>query len=179
MYGACAVSSDDRGGGSGNVLRKWLEKGDEAMLDAMYEWMKNLAFYLVIVTAVLEVLPGEAYRKYVRFFAGIVLILLILTPLLQVTGSFGTFQTKYRNHESELIRQEIMESREYFEEADVFEFLEKETDGVEEIEIGENKRSDFDVDTYGGETSGETTAAGDSVDRTVAAGDRDSGARGE
>lgn len=149
------------------------------MLDAMYEWMKNLAFYLVIVTAVLEVLPGEAYRKYVRFFAGIVLILLILTPLLQVTGSLGTFQTKYRNHESELIRQEIMESREYFEEADVFEFLEKETDGVEEIEIGENQRSDFDVDAYGGETSGETTAAGDSADRTVAAGDRDPGTRGE
>ncbi|CDB01205.1 putative uncharacterized protein [Lachnospiraceae bacterium CAG:215] len=34
------------------------------MLDAMYEWMKNLAFYLVIVTAALEVLPREAYRKY-------------------------------------------------------------------------------------------------------------------
>ena len=47
------------------------------MLDAMYEWMKNLAFYLVIVTAALEVLPREAYRKYVRFFAGIVLILLL------------------------------------------------------------------------------------------------------
>ena len=91
----------------------------------------------------------------------------------------GSFQTKYRNHESELIRQEIMESREYFEEADVFEFLEKETDGVEEIEIGENQRSDFDVDTYGGETSGETTAAGDSADRTVAAGDRDPGTQGE
>ena len=149
------------------------------MLDAMYEWMKNLAFYLVIVTAALEVLPREAYRKYVRFFAGIVLILLILTPPLQVTGSLVTFQTKYRNHESELIRQEIMESREYFEEADVFEFLEKATDGVEEIEIGENQRSDFDVDAYGGETSGETTAAGDSADRTVAAGDRDPGTQGE
>ena len=72
-----------------------------------------------------------------------------------------------------------MESREYFEEADVFEFLEKETDSVEEIEIGENQRSDFDVDTYGGETSGETTVAGDSADRTVAAGDRDPGTRGE
>ena len=93
------------------------------MLDAMYEWMKNLAFYLVIVTAALEVLPREAYRKYVRFFAGIVLILLILTPPLQVTGSLGTFQTKYRNHESELIRQEIMESREYFEEAEVFDLI--------------------------------------------------------
>lgn len=164
------------------------------MLEAMYEWMKNLAFYLVIATAVLEVLPGEAYRKYIRFFAGIVLILLLLTPLLQVTGTFGTFQKKYQNHESELIRQEIMESREYFENADVFEFLQKEADKegtseikseakseirVEGIEIGENQRSDFDVDTQRGETSGETAASGSSADRTFTIGDRDSGTRGE
>ena len=37
------------------------------MLDAMYEWMKNLAFYLVIVTAVLEVLPGEGDREFGDF----------------------------------------------------------------------------------------------------------------
>ena len=39
------------------------------MLDAMYEWMKNLAFYLVIVTAVLEVLPGSL-QEICPFFCG-------------------------------------------------------------------------------------------------------------
>ncbi len=151
-------------------------------VDVVYEWIKNLAFYLVIVTAVLEILPGDSYKKYIRFFAGLVLILLTVTPFLRITGTLEIFQENYREHESELLRQEIMESREYFEQADVFDFLQKEADTelkteirVEEIEIGENQKSDFNVDTHGRKTSRETTAFDPSADRTIVSGDHDSG----
>lgn len=151
-------------------------------VDVVYEWIKNLAFYLVIVTAVLEILPGDSYKKYIRFFAGLVLILLTVTPFLRMTGTFKIFQENYREHESELLRQEIMESREYFEQADVFDFLQKEADTelkteirVEEIEIGENQKSDFNVDTHGRKTSSETTTFDPSADRIVVSGDHDSG----
>ena len=42
------------------------------MIDKIYEWVKNLSFYLVLVTALLQMLPDSDYRKYIRFFTGLV-----------------------------------------------------------------------------------------------------------
>lgn len=57
------------------------------MIEAIYTWMKNMVFFLVIVTAVLEVLPGTTYQKYIRFFTGLVLMMLLLTPFLSLSGA--------------------------------------------------------------------------------------------
>lgn len=145
------------------------------MLDAAYEWIKNLAFYLVIMTAVLEVLPGDTYRKYIRFFTGLVMILLAVTPILKLTGSYGQFQAKYKGKEQEF-QMETERQRRRFEEADICDFLSEEyleddtetekesaenltgSDGeraekrgimkVEEIRIGEDEEPDMESDTF-------------------------------
>lgn len=57
------------------------------MFDYLYEWIQNIAFYLVLVTAVLHAVPDKAYKKYVRFFTGLVLILMIVTPVLKLFGT--------------------------------------------------------------------------------------------
>ena len=57
------------------------------MFDYLYEWIQNIAFYLVLVTAVLHAVPNKAYKKYVRFFTGLVLILMIITPVLRLFGT--------------------------------------------------------------------------------------------
>lgn len=145
------------------------------MLDAAYEWIKNLAFYLVIMTAVLEVLPGDTYRKYIRFFTGLVMILLVVTPILKLTGSYGQFQAKYQRKEQEF-QMEIERQRKIFEEADICGFLTEEYLGddpetekesaenqagqsgersekrgimkVEDIRIGEDEEPDMESDTF-------------------------------
>ena len=45
------------------------------MFTYLYDWMYQITFYLVIFTAALQLLPSGNYRKYVRFFVGLVLIL--------------------------------------------------------------------------------------------------------
>lgn len=120
------------------------------MLDALYEWIRNIAFYLVIVTVVLEAVPGDSYKKYIRFFTGLVLILLLITPLLKLTGTADTFYALYHNKEYEQEKRMIEQQERYWEEIDLFDFLpeeyqgseeEQETDDsgieVEEIRIGE------------------------------------------
>ena len=52
----------------------------------LYEWLKDVSFYLILVTAVLYVLPSNSYRKYIRFFTGLVLIILLLNPVLSLFG---------------------------------------------------------------------------------------------
>lgn len=51
------------------------------MLDYIYQWMRGIAYYLVLVTVVLELAAGQSYRKYIRLFTGIILVLLIMAPV--------------------------------------------------------------------------------------------------
>jgi stage III sporulation protein AF len=52
--------------------------------DAIYGWMQNLAFFFIFMTAILNCLPVDQYRKYVQFFLGLVLMLVLCRPLLQL-----------------------------------------------------------------------------------------------
>ena len=56
------------------------------MLEFIYEWIENIVFYLVIVVAVLHMVPGESYKKYIRFFVGMILILMLSGPILKLWG---------------------------------------------------------------------------------------------
>lgn len=140
------------------------------MLDMVYSWMKNTAFYLVIMTAVLEVLPGNTYKKYVRFFTGLVLILLVLSPILKWTGTVDTFRFEYKQQEEKL-RAEMERQRKAFETENLENSFLKEVgeqvpnfeEGeeeqvpvernrieVEEVKIGEMEESDMELDSFGG-----------------------------
>lgn len=60
------------------------------MAEAIYGWMRNLAYYFIFMTAVLNLLPDDRYRKYVRSFLGMLLIFVVINPLL----SFGNLQKR-------------------------------------------------------------------------------------
>ncbi len=66
------------------------------MFDYIYEWMKNIAFYLVIVVVVLQMIPGETYKKYIRFFAGLILILMLAGPILTLFGTNAFANGEYQ-----------------------------------------------------------------------------------
>ncbi len=51
---------------------------------AVYEWVCNITYYMIFITVAGNLLADSKYEKYLRFFAGMVLILLVLKPL---TGS--------------------------------------------------------------------------------------------
>ncbi len=48
----------------------------------MYSWIKNIAFYLIIVSAIFILLPNSQYKKYIKLFIGMVLVLLLIEPAL-------------------------------------------------------------------------------------------------
>ncbi len=71
------------------------------MSEAIYEWMKNLAVFYIFLTVVMNLVPNSQYGEYVKFFMGLILILLVLSPLLQI------FQL--RDVVGELFRQNTLE----------------------------------------------------------------------
>ena len=114
------------------------------MIEAIYTWMKNIVFFLVIITAVLEVLPGTAYQKYIRFFTGLVLMMLLLTPVLSLSGAGEVFTELYHGYEYEQYRRELEEQEEYFQDLDLLDFLTEEyfvtESGAAAAETGEQER---------------------------------------
>lgn len=104
------------------------------MFDYIYEWLRNISYYLILVTAVCYVLPSASYRKYIRFFTGLVLISMLLAPVINLIGR-NSFQGEemIRKYEAE-IEQKISQL-----EADIQnESMQKESVQieVEEIRIG-------------------------------------------
>ncbi len=81
------------------------------MLDYIYEWMKNIAFYMVIVVAAMQMVSGESYKKYIRFFAGMILILMLTGPILKI---FGMSEFQVTEYQKEL--EEIENATKYMEQ---------------------------------------------------------------
>lgn len=81
------------------------------MLDYIYEWMENIAFYMVIVVAAMQMVSGENYKKYIRFFAGMILILMLTGPILKI---FGMSEFQVTEYQKEL--EEIENATKYMEQ---------------------------------------------------------------
>lgn len=97
-------------------------------MEYLYEWMRNLAFYLVLLTAVLHLIANETYRKYIQFFTGLILVLLIAGPIFKIFGMEQKMVERYESLEYEQKIKEIEEATKYLNEWS----LEKETAGEEE-----------------------------------------------
>lgn len=50
-------------------------------MDALYGWVSNIVYYLILVTMITNLLPAGKYEKYLRLFAGCILILLVIQPV--------------------------------------------------------------------------------------------------
>jgi|GEM_PF-1196093 len=53
-------------------------------MDGILQWVKSIAFFLILSGLVYQMLPDSRFKKYVRFFMGLVLTLMVLSPLLNL-----------------------------------------------------------------------------------------------
>ena len=80
------------------------------MLNYIYDWIENIASYLVILVAVMQMIPQNSYQKYIRFFAGMLLILMLAGPIVKLFG-----MTDFQSIEYQSVLQEIEEASGYME----------------------------------------------------------------
>lgn len=83
------------------------------MFAYLYKWMQNLACYMLLVTAAIEMLPQSGYRRYVRFFCNLILVLLLAGPVLQLTGTKEKAADLYRSAEYRQMTKELEEAESY------------------------------------------------------------------
>lgn len=110
------------------------------MFCQLYDWIQNIAVYLILVSAVMHAIPGKDYEKYIRFFSGLMLILLLFTPLLNLTGMAEEFTSLYKSREYEMDRKEM------FRNADLLDFVPEEYRGYMENEEDEENGGRIEVE---------------------------------
>ena len=86
------------------------------MFDFIYEWLWNFVCYMVLMTAFIQILPENSYQKYLRFFFGLILILLLATPVLRILGMENRFSELYDKSEYKRMQKEMEDSELYLEE---------------------------------------------------------------
>lgn len=47
----------------------------------LYGWMKSLIIYLIFAGAVINLSPSGSYKKYIKFFTGMVAIIILMKPI--------------------------------------------------------------------------------------------------
>lgn len=52
-------------------------------MNHMLEWVCDIAVYLILVSIILQVIPKK-FRKYINFFTGVLLIILVINPVTKL-----------------------------------------------------------------------------------------------
>lgn len=83
------------------ILQNGFRRGGGSSMEMIGEWIQNISVFLIISAAVLHAVPGKDYRKYIRFFTGIILILLLAEPILELSGMAERFELFYHENRYE------------------------------------------------------------------------------
>lgn len=86
------------------------------MFEYLYEWIENIAFYLVILTVAIQLIPNNSYKKYIRFFTGLILVIMLSSPILKIFGMEEVFRDFYESAEYEQKMKEIENATKYLED---------------------------------------------------------------
>ena len=56
-------------------------------MELLYQAIKNIIIFLLLVTVLQNLVGQSSYKKYINIFVGLVLIIIVITPILKVLNS--------------------------------------------------------------------------------------------
>ena len=78
------------------------------MKTEIYQWVKTLAVFYIVFSAVLHLVPDTKYERYIRSFMGILLIYILCTPVFALFGNGEKLlQDFHLNYQEEMASMEL------------------------------------------------------------------------
>lgn len=104
------------------------------MKELIFGWIRDIAFYTLLMEVVLHVLPEQGQKKYLQFFMGIVLIILVISPALSAAGLERQLDETYVRQTSDQELQEFQKRQQAIEESYEQRLEERVEEAAEELE---------------------------------------------
>ena len=85
--------------------------GVECEMSGIFEWIRGMVFYLILMTMIMNLLPDKKYEKYLQLFTGMVFLFLVFEPLAEISGLeaevAGAFERLTFRNDAMLLQEEI------------------------------------------------------------------------
>ena len=98
-------------------------------MEWLSQWVRNLAFYFIFLSVLMNVIPQGEERKYIRFFMGLLLMVMLITPMLSILEKAKTlpesFSSLYQQEEKKRLTLDLENLQKSLLEKGVEEQLEK------------------------------------------------------
>lgn len=93
------------------------------MFEYLYEWILNIAYYLVLMTAIIQVIPSGVYEKYVKFYMGLIIVLMLCTPIIKVLGVEQRMSTTYKANTYRMEWNDLIQEGQYLGEVKITDYI--------------------------------------------------------
>lgn len=92
-------------------------------MEYLYEWVQNIAVYLVLMTAIIQAIPSKEYQPYVKFYMGLVIVLMLCSPIIKVMGLEERVKVTYSAKKYRMEFDELLEQSNVMREVDLGEYI--------------------------------------------------------
>ena len=100
------------------LLHLFEKERRKSVLSQLYSWLQNVVCYFFLLTVVMNLLPDDSYKKYIRYYMGLLLILTFLSPIFQITDMGQKLESYIESFEGvEIEAQEWEEKAEAWEQS--------------------------------------------------------------
>jgi stage III sporulation protein AF len=69
------------------------------MEEEIYSWIKNIIVYMIINTIIMNLLGNKSYKKYVSIVSGMILVLIVISPLMKLMKIDGNLDYFLQSNE--------------------------------------------------------------------------------
>ena len=63
----------------------------------LLEYVRNIGYFLILMSLVSNVMPDNSYKKYCRMFCGLILMVLVINPFYDFMNMEGDFDDMFAN----------------------------------------------------------------------------------
>ncbi len=53
-------------------------------MDFIYSWIKDIVIFMVLISVITNLMGKSSYKKYINLISGIILVILVISPLLKI-----------------------------------------------------------------------------------------------
>ena len=75
-------------------------------MEFLYQYIKNICIFSLVISLVLNICPESSSKKYIKLFAGIVLLALIVNPIINIKNNSGDIEQIIKNYTHGSLKEE-------------------------------------------------------------------------